>query len=254
MNLKFVAILLTGVLSASAAHAFHFYYTEDRIYVPSVSGRGGCTYLDPDHVYRILGTHTQAKDVEGLVEAGWPSWDVSRSSTDAPGDAAVSVYAAYQHCTGGYVDTAGTQLSFNYISPDSSFADDRFIQIIHYNGASPSIDAGGQPDSVPFYDDESLNQTARNSDHYYFTDSLTRAYNGSNAMAWAEALYLVEVTHPNGGNKIGIRDGAYWGLRTIGNSGSDMVGGWAASTVTLSLNLPRSEQFRRCCSDCPCFA
>lgn len=233
MNKGLTRVLAVGAFTfalAAQSNAVYLYYTEDRSYIPAVSGGGGYTYLDPDHVYRTLGTHSQAEDAEELFEAGWPSWNVSRSSTDAPGEIAVSAYEAWQEYSGGYVTTAGGHLQFDYISTDSSYANYRFVQIVYTNtplggATSPYIDPGVDPDSLPFYWDEGYNSSQRSGSHYTFIDYPSRSYNGSNAIGWAGALYLVEWTQPGGVNTLVIRDGVYWGWRTIGNGGNEFWGG-----------------------------
>lgn len=228
--------LAAGALTASLAaqsNAFYLYYTEDRTYVPSLTLGGGHTYLNPENVYKIDSSSTEAIDAENLIEAGWPAWSVSRSSSDAPGEVAVSNYSALQYYDGsGHVTDAGAQLEFDYISSHSSFPYYRFVHVIYASDASgPYLDPTPGNDYYPFYYTEEENLERRSGTHYYFGDEPSRVYDGSQAIGWAGALFLVEWYSAFGQNALVIHDGVYWGWNTIGTGESDLWGGGGGASV-----------------------
>ena len=239
MNKRLTRVLAVGALIFSLAaqsNAVGLYYLENATYIPTESGGGGYTYLDPQYATHITSSSYQAVDAENLIEAGWPTWNVSRGS-DAPGNIEISWHAARQwYNSSGAVTTAGGDLKCDYIGTLPSFANYRWIQVIYTNSppggaSSPYLDPVPNSDILPFYWDEQENITNRVGMHYKFEDGPYRAYNGSPAISWNGALFLAEWTQPGGGTTLVIRDGLWWGWRTIGPGGNDFWGGGNDASV-----------------------
>ncbi len=191
--------------------------------------------VDPQYPQYLGSGSSQAYVAKSLIQAGWPGWTVSVSSTATDGTASVTIYR-------GDLEPDLARAKFNLVfTGDPLWSIYRFVQVVWTNdpaggATSPYLDPSPNDDTLPFYYTEEQDVLQRNGNNYQFYDNTHRGYDGSQAIQWHAAMFLVEKTNVGPYVFVSIYDGVYWGYETVGNTG-----GGGGEIVELESSSPVPE-------------